>query len=146
MLRKYSDIALWGLVLIGFLGALSISVNNINGNPCPHIVFVPICYVVLVAYGLMLGSLIINHGGCKHHFFVLGWAAAFLIALIGSLAEFFAGGGVCPSTGGGSLRGSTGLTVPMCYISLAMLVAILILFINGPYKNVCDIHNAPKNT
>jgi len=144
MTWKLSDIALWLLVLIGFAGAASISLSNYNGTPCPHIASIPICYVVLVAYGLMLGSLVINHGGCKHHFFVAGWATAFLIALVGSLAEFFAGGGVCPSTGGGSVRGSTGLSVPMCYISLAMLVAILVLFIKGPYKNVCDINNAPS--
>jgi len=139
--RKLVNIALWALVLIGFLGAASISFNNVSGKPCPHIIAIPVCYVVLAAYGLMLGSLVINHHGCKHYSFVVGWAVAFIIALVGSLSELFLGGGVCPSTGGGSLRGGNGLSVPMCYISLAMLVAILILFLQGPYRQSCDVEN-----
>ncbi len=141
MARKFGNLLLWVLVIVGFLGALSVSVSNFNGNPCPHIASIPVCYVVLVAYGLMLGSLIVNHNGCKHYFFVGGWAAAFVIALVGSLTEYFAGGGVCPSTGGGNIRGGSGLSVPLCYISLAMLLAILVLFIVGPYKKVCKVHS-----
>lgn len=142
MASKLGDVVLWVLVLIGFFGAASVSISNFNGNPCPHIASIPVCYVVLVAYGLMLGSLVINHNGCKHYFFVAGWAAAFIIALIGSLTEFFAGGGVCPSAGGGNIRGGSGLSVPLCYISLVMLVGILVLFIIGPYKRACNLHNA----
>lgn len=142
MARKLGDLLLWLLVIAGFLGVASISLANLNGNPCPYIAFIPICYVVLVAYGLMLGSLIVNHNGCKHYFFVSGWAIAFLIALVGSLTEFFAGGGVCPSTGGGNVRGGSGLSVPMCYISLAMLVVILVLFIAGPYQRACKVYNS----
>ena len=128
---------LWALVILGFVGATNVSLDNFNGNPCPSFFSVPVCYVVMLAYGLMLGSLVINHNGCKHHFFCIGWGVAFTIALLASLAEFFAGGGVCPSSGGG-LRGATG--TPLCYISLIMLIGILMLFIQGPYKRACEIH------
>jgi len=37
----------------------------------------------------MLGSLIVNHGGCKHHFFCMGWGIAFVFAVFASLAEIF---------------------------------------------------------
>lgn len=128
---------LWILVILGFVSVAKVSVDNFNGLFCPSLLGVPVCYIVTVAYGLMLGSLIINHNGCKHHFFCLGWGLAFVIALFASLAEMFGGGGVCPSSSGG-LRAGSAAGIPLCYISLAMLVAILVLFVNGPYKKACD--------
>lgn len=129
------------LVLIGFLGAVKVSFDNLTGSPCPHLFFVPICYTVLIAYGFILASLVINNSGCKHHFFCIGWGTAFVIALFASIAEVTMGGGICPVSGGGSLRGAINETIPLCFVSLAMLVAILVLFIIGPYRRACEIHN-----
>jgi len=133
------EVPLWGLVILGFLGALKVSYSNFTGSPCPYIFNIPICYVVLAAYGLMLGSLIVNHNGCKHYFFCMGWGAAFVIALLASIAELVGGGGICPAAGGASLRGADNSTIPLCFISLIMLVIILVLFIKGPYGRACEI-------
>ncbi len=138
--QKISFTLLCLLVAIGFFGALRVSIDNIIGHACPHIFYLPVCYIVTLAYAFMGASLLINHNGCKHHFFCVGWGVAFAIALLGSAVEFFAGGGICPSTSSGGLRaGSTG-GVPLCYISLVLLIIILILFIKGPYKKLCQIN------
>ena len=139
---KLLDLVLWGLVALGFLGAVKVSYANFTGSPCPHLVFIPICYVVLVAYGLMIASLVIPLHGCKHYFFCVGWGTAFAIALFGSIAEIAAGGGVCPTSAGSGIRGATSGSIPLCFASLAMLVVILILFLTGPYKRSCDICNS----
>lgn len=131
---------LWALVIFGFVSAAKVSINNFNGLACPNLFMLPVCYVVTVAYALMLGSLIINHNGCKHHFFCAGWGIAFTIALLASLAELFGGGGICPSTSGG-LRAATSTGIPLCYISLVILIVILVLFIKGPYQAACELHN-----
>jgi len=128
---------LWALVIFGFISAAKLSLDNFNGLACPSLLSMPVCYIVTIAYGLMLASLIINHNGCKHHFFCMGWGVAFVIALFASLAEMFAGGGVCPSSSGG-LRAGSAAGIPLCYISLAFLVVILVLFIKGPYQTACD--------
>ncbi len=135
----FVDIALWILVAAGFVGGLNLSIINFKGVPCPHLGFVPVCYVVTAAYALMIVAIIIRHNGIKHYCFAAGWGTAFVIALLASIAEFFAGGGVCP-TSGGSVRGAGGST-PLCYISLAMLVAILVLFLFGPYRRACALEN-----
>jgi len=134
---------LWALVIFGFVSITKVSLDNFNGSACPSLLLMPVCYVVNFAYALMLGSLLINHTGCKHHFFCIGWGIAFTIALLASLAEAFGGGGVCPSSSGG-LRAGVASGIPLCYISLAILVVILMLFIKGPYQRVCDEHNASR--
>lgn len=130
------------LVLYGFFGALIISYQNFQAKACPHLFSIPVCYVVLAAYSLMLMSLVVPHKGCKHHFFSIGWGVAFIIALLASIAEFFLMGGVCPTAQAG-MRGGSNLSVviPTCYISLALLVAIFVLFITGPYKKLCALSN-----
>ena len=140
---RISDILLLALLAVGFVGALKVSYENMTGQPCPHIILIPICYVVLVAYGLMIVSTLISPIKLKHYLFCAGWGTAFLIALVGSVSELLAGGGVCP-TSGGSVRGATG-SIPLCYASLAMLIVILVIFLMGPYKRACDIHNAQGN-
>jgi len=136
--NRLIDIPLWVLVIFGFIGAIKISFDNFSGSACPHLFMVPVCYIVLVAYGLMLGSLIIYHNGCKHHFFCMGWGVAFVIALLASLAELFFQGGICPSTSSGGIRAGVSGGIPLCYISLAFLIVILLLFIKGPYSRVCE--------
>lgn len=131
------------LIGVGFVYAGLVSFRNFAGDLCPAVGPIPICYIVFVAYSLMLLSLVIKHNGCKHYFFTAGWGMAFVFAFVGSLAEFFVpGGGVCPTTSGGSIRGSDGTGIPMCYISLALVMIILILFLRGPYRDACEIHNA----
>jgi len=142
--RSVIDIVLWVLLAIGFFGAAKVSYENFTGSPCPHVGIVPICYVVLVAYGLMILAMLLPHAKVKHFLFCPGWGTAFLVALLGTIAEVTSGGGVCPSSGGGSLRGGAASTgsIPLCYISLALTIVILILFLAGPFKRACDVCNA----
>ena len=143
---KIGDIVLWGLVLFGFAGALKVSYENFTGSPCPYLATIPICYIVLAAYGSMIAAMLISRHVFKHYLFCMGWGTAFLIALAGSAAEIMAGGGVCPTSGGGGVRGAANgsSSIPLCYISLAMTIVILILFLMGPYKRSCDKCNAAK--
>lgn len=140
---QFGTYLLWALVIFGFVSVGKVSIDNMTGLACPSLLWVPVCYIVTAAYALMLGSLIVNHNGCKHHFFCAGWGVAFVIALFASLTELLAGGGICPSTSGG-LRAGNSLGIPLCYISLAILIVILVLFIRGPYQVACNVHNKPQ--
>jgi len=141
-IRTFNNIALWVLLFIGFAYAVMVSFRNLTGDPCPSIGPVPACYLVLISYALMILSLIVNRNGGKHYLFAAGWGVAFIFAALGSALEFFTpGGGVCPSSSGGALQGTSTGGVPMCYVSLALLVIILILFLNGPYKAARKLHN-----
>ena len=137
-MSRVLDVVLCLILFFGFFGAAKVSYDNLSGNACPAFAGIPICYVVLVAYALMIAGLAIKERHCKHYFFSTGWAVAFVIALLGSLAELFAGGGVCPSTGSSGIRGAT-TGIPMCYISLGFLIVVLLLFVQGPYKRACRI-------
>ena len=140
--KTWVDYVLWLLLAFGFFGIAKVSWENFTGTPCPVVLFVPICYVVLLGYSLMVLSVWVSHGGCRHYFFVIGWTIAAAIALIGSIAEVVLGGGVCPTSGGGGIRGvAEGArlgSIPLCYISLGLLLVILALFMAGPYRRACD--------
>ncbi len=139
-ITRHFNVILWILVAIGFYGAASVSYANATGHPCPAVAAVPICYLVLFAYGAMASALLVRRGRIMQFLFCIGWGTAFLIALVGSVAELFAGGGVCPVAGGGSMRGTVSTSIPMCFLSLALLAVILPLFLAGPYRRACDIH------
>ena len=143
---KIVDFILWALVLLGFAGAVKISYANMTGTPCPYVGIIPICYIVLAAYGSMIAAMLISHHGFKHYLFCIGWGTAFLIALAGSATEIMSGGGVCPTSGGGIRGAASGSgSIPLCYISLAMTIVILVLFLIGPYKRSCDKCNSQSN-
>lgn len=143
-MNKLIDGVLWLLLALGFFGAVKVSYANFTGDLCPAIWVMPICYIVLVAYALMIAALLVGSNRFKTYFFCAGWSTAFLFAAVGSAAEMFAGGGVCPVSGGGSLRGGAASSgsIPMCYISLALTIGILVLFLAGPYRRACKIYNA----
>jgi len=46
MNSKLAKVILWVLLLLGFLGVAKVSYENLTGSACPHIGFIPICYVV----------------------------------------------------------------------------------------------------
>jgi hypothetical protein len=130
--RYLLDGLLYSLILLGLFGALRVSYNNATGiSTCPYLLSLPVCYLVSAAYTSMLLSLLIPHNGCKHHLFCIGWAVAFLVAAAGTVMQWLYGN-TCPISGG----------VALCYVSLGMCVAILVLFLAGPYQRACDIHNA----
>lgn len=137
--RTWVDFGLWILLATGFYGAVSVSLDNLTGTPCPHVLMVPVCYAVLIGYALMVLSVIVNHNSHRHHLFAIGWSIATAIAAVGSIAEVFAGGGVCPTSGGSNHQGATTPDgIPLCYVSLALLLGILLLYILGPCKRACN--------
>lgn len=134
---------LFVILAVGFAYAIQVSYRNYTGDLCPNAGPVPICYIVLLAYALMLVSLSVRNHGIKHYTFTVGWGVAFVFALLGSVAEFFTpGGGICPSSNGGGLRGSSDEGIPMCYVSLALVIVVLLLFLQGPYRKTCNEHNS----
>ncbi|MFT5571517.1 MAG: hypothetical protein ACI9FR_000434 [Cryomorphaceae bacterium] len=138
---SYSTISLWGLILFGLITISKVSIENLTGIACPNLFSIPVCYVLTVAYLLMLCSVATNHHGFKHHFFAAGWGVAFVIALFASIAELVAGGGICPSTSSGGLRAGSNVSIPLCYLNLFLLLVILGLFIQDPYRKACEQAN-----
>jgi hypothetical protein len=115
-----TSVALVLLIGIGFWGALSLSQANFTGqSSCPHLLGLAICYVVAVAYGLMLGSVFLKPAVIHSILFFSAWGITFLIALFGSGLEL-SQGGVCPITS---------IMLPLCYVSLAMCLAIMGLYL-----------------
>ena len=111
--------ALLLLIVIGFWGGLSVSLVNFTGqNACPNLAGLAICYVVTIAYGLMLISLFLKQAS-HYVLFSSAWGVTFLIALLGSGLEISIGG-VCPTTS---------FMLPLCYVSLAMCLAIMGLYL-----------------
>ena len=108
------------LIGIGLWGGLSVSyVNLIGEQACPHLAGLAICYIVAIAYGSMLASLFFRQPALHYVVFLTAWGITFLIALLGSGLEL-SQGGVCPTTS---------FLLPLCYISLAMCLAIMGLYL-----------------
>jgi hypothetical protein len=104
------------LIGIGFWGGLSVSYANLTGaQACPHLAGIAICYVVAIAYGSMLVSLLLKRSALHYTIFSVAWGITFLIALSGSGLEL-SQEGVCPVTS---------FQLPLCYVSLALCLAIM---------------------
>ena len=112
---------LWGLIAFGFISGLQLSIANAMGTTCPSLLFLPVCYLVTVAYGLMLISLFISAQARKRLLFFSGWGIVFTIALLASIAQTLSENNICPMS-------DTSISIPLCYISLAISVVILLLF------------------
>ena len=107
------------LIGSGFWGSLSVSYVNFTGEQaCPDLAGLAICYVVAIAYGSMLASLFLRH---RLHYTIFpgAWGITFLIALLGSGREL-AQGDVCPVSA---------LQLPLCYVSLALCLAIMGIYL-----------------
>jgi hypothetical protein len=116
MRSKLAMTVLLPLLGIGFWGALSVSYTNLTGaQNCPHLAGIAICYVVAIAYGSMLVSLLLKRSAHHYTIFSVAWGITFLIALSGSGLEL-SQGGVCPITS---------FQLPLCYVSLALCLAIM---------------------
>jgi hypothetical protein len=85
------------LIGIGFWGGLSVSYANLTGaQACPHLAGIAICYVVAIAYGSMLASLLLRRAVLHYTVFFAAWAITFLIALSGSGLELSQGAYALP--------------------------------------------------
>ncbi len=100
---------------LGFISAIQLTFQHVQeGNACPEFWVLPLCYLVALAYGLMMVSVITRSNGL----FYSGWLPIFILALAGSLATLF-GHDVCPKTSNGW---------PKCYLSLILSTLILLTF------------------
>ena len=111
--------ALLSILGIGLWGGLSVSYANFTAQQaCPHLVGLAICYIVTIAYGLMLITLFMKRSRLHTILFFGAWIITFLIALSGSVLEIIHGA-VCPTSS---------FMLPLCYLSLAMCLAIAALY------------------
>ena len=114
-----TTMALLSILGIGFWGGLSVSYANFTAQQaCPHLAGLTICYIVTIAYGLMLITLFMKRSRLHTILFFAAWIVTFLIALSGSALEIIHGA-VCPTTS---------FMLPLCYLSLAMCLAIAALY------------------
>jgi hypothetical protein len=119
MRLNVTTVALLSTLGIGLWGGLSVSYTNFTAQQvCPHLAGLAICYIVTIAYGLMLITLFMKRS--RFHLILLftAWTITFLIALSGSVLEIIHGA-VCPTTS---------FMLPLCYVSLAMCLAIAALY------------------
>lgn len=121
MPNKIYTIMLYLLVAGGLYGALSVSYQTITGiAPCPYVLEIPICFIVATGYSTMLIGLLLSMKIVAKNIFLTGWFLVFSIALTGTLFELLIKKGTCPVSSS---------TIPLCYLSLAITVVIIILFI-----------------
>ncbi|MEP1383867.1 MAG: hypothetical protein ABJK64_08715 [Paraglaciecola sp.] len=86
--------------------------------PCPNALGVPICYIVSLGYLVMFVSSLLLKYRLARKLFYVGWVSVFVIAIVGVVSEILIGN-VCPINNSG---------IPLCYLSLAVSVIIVILY------------------
>jgi len=107
-----------GLLIFASYGSFNLSrVDYKKKNICPKIVGIPACYLVFLFFALTLVAHLIPNSLAINWWYFGFLAIPFLLALSGTVTEL-SGKVVCPRTAGGT---------PMCYISLAMCSALLIM-------------------
>jgi hypothetical protein len=114
------------LSLLGIYGAFAVSALNFSqASVCPHILFVPVCYLVLFCYVLIAASW--NHmwwantfklTNFRHYIFVSSSFVVFVLAILGSAGEVM-GISQCPKSDSG---------IAKCFFSFAIITAILVLW------------------
>ncbi|VAV86592.1 hypothetical protein MNBD_ALPHA06-1805 [hydrothermal vent metagenome] len=117
-----SQIGRFALVLLtgfGVFAGANLSWQQITiGDICPMLGPVPACFVVLAGYALMLVSVFVVVRMRKLLFFA-GWVPVMGLASIGVVLELLQGD-ICPPGPA---------AIPQCFISLAMVVLCLLLFL-----------------
>jgi len=105
-----SAIGVWGV------GRISLA-HWLGESSCPTLVGLPICYVILMGYGLVFLSMFVKEKK-QALFFLIGWipvtAFAFM-GVIGELTETVS----CPASDSG---------IPKCYFSALLSVVIGMLY------------------
>ena len=107
------------LIAVGLYGAANVSFDTLTGiAPCPRVVGIPACFVVLAGYSCMLLALVLKLTARLKRLFLIGWLPVFLLALIGSILELM-NGNTCPKSESG---------IALCYLSLMFSVAVIALY------------------
>ena len=119
MMNYTLRIVLLTLIAVGLYGALSVSYSTVTGSsPCPNVVGVPACFVVLAGYSLMLAAALLQPADKFKAVFLLGWLPVFLLAATGTVFEL-SNGNTCPKSDSG---------LALCYVSLSFSVVVALLY------------------
>ena len=95
-------------------------------DACPNIGPLPACYLVMLCYA-MIGLAAAFNPRRLVWMFIIGWLPVFALALTGTTLEVL-GHGTCPVSESG---------IPMCYISLALAVALVPMYaLAGGFKKL----------
>ena len=115
-MKKIMSILIILIAAFAVYGSFSLSMNDwVTGNVCPKILGIPACYIVFVCFATALISQVVSVSKSTLIFFIaVGIVTA--IATTGTVGEL-TGTAKCPRTAGGT---------PMCFISLAICVSLLV--------------------
>ena len=117
-MKKILFLTIVSLLLFTIYGSTNLSILDFQQkNVCPKVLGIPACYIVLAFFVLTLAGHIFSSYLNKDTLYFLFLAVPLLFALGGTLTEL-SGKVVCPRTPGGT---------PMCYISLAMCLTLVVL-------------------
>lgn len=112
-------VILWGLLAVGLYGASSVSYTTITGtSPCPNVMGVPACFIVLAGYTFMFIATLIHSPYKGRWLFLSGWVPVFVLAFVGTLFEI-SNGNTCPKSESG---------LALCYVSLTFAVIVGVLY------------------
>ncbi len=106
------------ILLFSIYGSLTLSITDFNDkNVCPKFVGVPACYLVLISFVLVALVHLLKGTFKRALCYYVFLAFPLLLALSGTISEL-SGRVVCPRTPSGT---------PMCYISLGLCTALVLL-------------------
>lgn len=108
-----------GLIALGLFGAFNVSFDTFTGiAACPEVIAIPVCFVVLAGYCLILVSVVLTPTVRLKWLFLSAWLPVFLLAITGSILELIYGN-TCPKNESG---------IALCYLSLLLSVTVFILY------------------
>ncbi len=101
------------LASLGVIASIILVYKEISlSNYCPRVFDIPACYIVLLSFLLVLGSVILNN----KYIFGIGTSLGLILAVWFSYNQLI-GKNVCPVF----------TNIPLCYVSLLTFMAIIIL-------------------
>ena len=110
------------LLILGIIISILLIITDIViGKYCAYFIFIPACYLVLIAFVGTLGGEILKNLNIYYGFSLLG-----LILVINFSFQEIVKGNVCP----------TFLKLPLCYVSLLTFAILIILKWNQKNKKV----------
>lgn len=113
--RGITSLYLGLAIAIGLYGVVKISYTTLSGGEqCPSLMHVPACYIITLAYAVMLLAFFARNKSWSQWLFSTGLLIAFGFAAVGSATEL-TNGDACPTTASG---------LPLCYVSLALCLSI----------------------
>ncbi len=116
-MRKKLNIVIGILALIGLAFSVYLSISElVTGETCPRFFTVPACYIIGLAYLIVLPSLVIRDRSINRALFFIAVIVGLFIGIWFTLAHM-TGSAECPVI----------LGVPLCYANTVLFLIITIL-------------------